>query len=889
MRFTSVLRVLIVLGLCVATCASVPAERGQAAQAPVPVRDADVYVVPFSHLDLYWAGTREECLSRGNRIITKALRFAMRYPQFRFLIEDEVFLSNYVDTHQGTPELEQLKRLVKEGRVEISPKWAAILQNLPRGEAWVHNVLLGKRYARDVFGVDPLVANLGDLPGYTSQFPQILVRSHVPYMVMTRMGPADKSLFYYKALDGSKVLTWNTLKGYGWGTFITSKTLTDDQKRARLQKDLADVGQTTTGPILMHWGTDLWAPADGLVEAIERFNTASPQPRLMFATPTEFFRRAEKTAAIPETSGEIPHAWANILSSVIHLWPPAMAATDTLLAAEKFAAINYALGYAAYPQEELKDLWKKILEAMDHNNFGQGGEPGDARKLEYANMGIVRGHEILRDMLRNIAERVKSPFARSMPIVVFNPLSWTRDDVVHAHVSLYGDAAPGDIPDYRKAVRLVDETGTSIPFYIEQSSGTVSRALEIVFLARDVPSLGYKTYFVIPADQPDAFPVASKLTLDVDESKPKRVVGVDQIENEFYRVTVDRKTGAITVFDRELDRVVAKDMEIVASEERGGDSLSKEVVSGRTVINTVNRVEIEENNPVRTVVRIDGDLGGVPIVQRLLLYRGAKRVDLENTVHWSQGRLMRIEQTFPYEHPDAQIQYGIPFGAIDGSNFLPKSEPRAGDEIGKDFWKQWRQIQDWMFAGTAEWGLTIAADRQVVTLAPGVIRAGMLRGTYSAVEITRHEKPFLKEMPPVGTYVFRYSLSSGKGNWAAAKSYRSGMALNNPLIPISPADDLSRKSLPPTRSFCALNAGNIVISAVKKSDRDSAVIVRAFETEGSPADTSIEFLGRRSRFREVDLLEEALPSGEQHVLNVRPYEIRTLEVQAGTAQTGKYE
>ena len=41
-----------------------------AAQAATPVK-SEVYVVPFSHLDLFWGGTREECLSRGNRIIVQ--------------------------------------------------------------------------------------------------------------------------------------------------------------------------------------------------------------------------------------------------------------------------------------------------------------------------------------------------------------------------------------------------------------------------------------------------------------------------------------------------------------------------------------------------------------------------------------------------------------------------------------------------------------------------------------------------------------------------------------------------------------------------------------------------------------------------------------------------
>lgn len=346
-------------------------------------------------------------------------------------------------------------------------------------------------------------------------------------------------------------------------------------------------------------------------------------------------------------------------------------------------------------------------------------------------------------------------------MVVFNPLSWTRDDVVHAHVSLYGDASPGDIDDYRKGVRLVDETGAPVPFYVEQYSGTVSRALEMVFVARGVPSLGYKTYFVVPTEKPERFPNATQVTLDADEAKPKRILGSDQFENQFYRVGVDRATGGVTVFDKDLNRVVVKDMEIAGAEERDGDTLSKEFASGRTIVNTIGRIEIEENNAVRTVIRIPGDLGGIRVEQRVILYAGLKKVDLENTLDWPRGKLIKIEQTSPYEHPNAEIQYGIPFGAVSGSDFMPKSEPGLGDEISKEYWKQWRQIHDWVFAGTPEWRLTVAADRQVVSLATGVIRAGMLRGSYSPVGITRHDKPFVRNLPPAGTYVFHYSISSG--------------------------------------------------------------------------------------------------------------------------------
>ena len=133
---------------------------GLAALAAQPSAGSNpMYVVPFSHLDLFRAGSREECLSRGSFIVTKAVQIAAQHPEFRFLLEDEVFVADYVEAHRGAPELDELKRLVKAGRIEIGPKWAGILQNLPRGESHVRNQLYGKLCARDVFGVDPQVAH----------------------------------------------------------------------------------------------------------------------------------------------------------------------------------------------------------------------------------------------------------------------------------------------------------------------------------------------------------------------------------------------------------------------------------------------------------------------------------------------------------------------------------------------------------------------------------------------------------------------------------------------------------------------------------------------------------------------------------------------------------
>jgi hypothetical protein len=849
--------------------------------APLAADQVEVYLVPFSHLDFFWGGTREECLARGNYIVAKVIRLARQSEQFRFLFEDDDFVANYVESHKGSPELDEFRHLVKEGRVEIAPKWAGIFQELPDGEVLARNLVIGKRYAQTAFGIDARVAHFGDIPDFAPQLPQILRQARVPYMVMTRMGPSDKSLFHWKAPDGSPVLVWTTLKGYGWGTFLTSKTLTAEQKHARFDKDLADVRRTSSGPIFMNWGTDLWAPPDDFIDQVETFRRSAPA-KLAISTPAEFFRHADRDSGIPELSGEIPSSWPNIVSSLPHLWPQIIPATNTLLAAEKFAAVNYALGYADYPQPVFDFLWKKLIEAMDHNHDGQGGALADGRKAEYEQLSLIRGGEILRDSLRNIAERVQVPVPHSFPIVVFNSLGWSRDDLVRAHVALFGDPSPADIATFKKGMRLLDQTGQAVPFHVEEYSENISRALRLVFVAKGVPSLGYRTYCLV-AGEPASFPDTARIQLDSDKDRrdPRRPLASDILENDFYRLTVDRATGRVTLHDKALARDVATDLEIAAVEERGGNYIGIEPPSGRTIFSVVDDVRVEENNPVRAVLRIAGRIADVPLLQRLTLYHDLKRLDIENTVDWKAPRLFRIEQLFPVAQAGASFHYGVPFGANDSANIMPNASTHQQDEISMEDWKRCRHIHDWIHAGTSDWGLTIAADHQQIRLDDKLVRAEMVRGTrFTSVKVVRGDEVTAMHYPPPAVYVFRYSLSSYAGDWKSAKSYRAGMGLTNPLLPVSVVDVLSSKTLPPAQSFCSLSQESLVVSALKKSDAGPSLLLRVYEMEGAPVDARVNFLGAAPSFSEVNLLEEDAAAPPQQVLRAGPYAIRTLKLQA---------
>jgi len=842
-----------------------------------------VYVVPFSHLDLSWACTQEECLSRGNFIISKAIKLAEQNPLFRYVIESEVFVANFVESHQGTKELDQFKQLVKDGRIEIAPLWAGIYQNQTRGEALVRNLIYGKRYAHETFGVDPTVAQLTDIPGFTRQYPQILSKAATPFMVMTRMGPRDLSLFHWKAPDGSAALVWSTINGYGWGVGLGLHLDLDKDQLQTIARDINAVEGTTKSPVYMGWGTDLYAPSAKLIPNIATLNRQLAPTHFRFATAQEFFQDAAATSGIPNVSGEIPSSWANLTTSLLPLWLPAITATDTLVNAEKFAAINYVLGYAPYPDKAFESLWKKNLQSLDHNNDGQGGTIGDERKLEYAQEAEFGAGQILRDSLRNIAERVRNPFQRSTPIVVFNPLSWTRDDVVRTHLTLFGEVETGAIDDYKKGMRLLDETGTSIPFQIEQYSDGSSRSLDLLFIARAVPSVGYKAYYLVPDDAPQKFSNGCDVKLETDDAAKQAndALGSDALENEHYRVSVERSTGRIEVFDKSLKRTVSKGIEIVAAEERGGDDQNIILRTGRMITNSVDHIAIEENGPIETVLRIHGNIGGIPVIQRLRLYREVKKIDIENAIEWTPGRSMSIEQIFPVLQHDAQVRNGIPFGSAANSDLMAHAGPHWEDEVSREIWSGWRQIQDWVFAGNSDWGFTLSTDHNLIEVSDTAITADMLRGTrFSPVTTVRSGQTIPDVRPPAGTYVFRYSFTSGRGDWSAGKSWQSGMAFSAPLIPVTAANTMAESPLPPSRSFLSFDADNVVLSAMKKADTGDAIVVRVFEIQGNTAAGRINFLGRGSLFREANLLEEELFTGKQDSLHIKPYEIETLKLPA---------
>ncbi len=358
----------------------------------------------------------------------------------------------------------------------------------------------------------------------------------------------------------------------------------------------------------------------------------------------------------------------------------------------------------------------------------------------------------------------------------------------------------------------------------------------------------------------------------IDQTGGERITAAHTVEDLKVFASGRFVEVAVCVADR-------APMEVVGTEERGGNYIGIEPTSGRVIFSSVDDISVEENNAVRSVIRITVRIADIPIVQRLTLYHDLKRLDIENTVDWKTARLLRIEQLFPLVQAQPEFTYGVPFGANRAANILPKAGTHQQDEISMDDWKRSRHVQGWVHAQDSDWGLMIATDHQQVRLDGNVVRAAMVRGTrFTSVKVVRGEKAMGQHYPPLGTYTLRYSLSSAAGDWRSSKAYRAGLALNDPLLPVSAVDSVSQKYLPPLKSFVSVEQDNVVISAVKKADTDSSVLIRVYEIEGKPVSTPARFLGEAAAFKETNLLEEELPHETETVLRSGPYSIRTLKL-----------
>ncbi|MFQ6098871.1 MAG: glycoside hydrolase family 38 C-terminal domain-containing protein, partial [Armatimonadota bacterium] len=214
---------------------------------------------------------------------------------------------------------------------------------------------------------------------------------------------------------------------------------------------------------------------------------------------------------------------------------------------EKFGAIACLLG-AGYPDRTLDNAWRQLLFGQHHDAIT--GTPCDISYLDLMagyREALELATKALRASIAFIARRVRTGGRRRRrPVIVFNPLAWDRTDVCRIEASGDGGA-------------VVDADGNAVPCEVVARR----RGRRVVeFLARDVPAVGYKTFYVTDEE---CGRVRLRRTVDgpgwnatsaSSAGEPRRSRGPAAIGNEFFRVEVDpaRGGGIVSLVDKRTGR-----------------------------------------------------------------------------------------------------------------------------------------------------------------------------------------------------------------------------------------------------------------------------------------------------------------------------------------------
>jgi alpha-mannosidase len=795
-------------------------------------RDLTAWLVGHAHIDLSWLWDWEETV-RDVAVQTFAgtLRQMTKKPGLTFAQSQAAL---YEAIEASNPDLfRAIRDKVREGTwVPVGGMWVEPDLNMPDGEALARQLLYGKRYFLEKFGVDVKVGWNPDSFGHSWQLPQILAKAGFKYYVFGRCAPDKTVAFTWKGKDGSTLLSYVPQGWYNVGLKDGVKNVVMDAAKISPLKDIM---------ILYGEGDHGGGPRDADLKAIEAFGRDRTHPKLKFTTPEEYFQILEKAKPkLPEFDRELNFTFPGCYTTQVDTKANNRKGEGLLIAAEKISALATAGGYRDYyPERDLDEAWKIVLRNQFHDILdGSSIGPVYDEVRGFYEQAFARGRRELDFSLASITNAVDTR-GPGIPVIVYNGLAWPVSGPVDCYVPRRGLEGP---------LKVLDDRGAEVVYQPERSypGAFPGPSLWISFVAENVPSLGYALFRVVPSDK-------------APETASSVSAGPDSLENEFFRIALDPRTGWITSLkdksrNREILRGPANVLQAIADEPASMSAWELGLKDGIENIGEGGaKVEIVESGPVRAVVRVTSSFRRSTFTRDIILHRGLRRIDFKVAADWQERNVM-IKAAFPVDLRDPRAEFEIPFGTV--------SRPVEGAEVPA---LRWADVSD------ADGGAALLNDgRYGYDVKGSVLRISVIRGaTNPDPEADR------------GRHEFGYALVPHAGDWKEGQVVRRGYEFNNPLqARVAMAHP---GSLPARSSFVRVEPANVVLSALKMASgyNDRAMIVRLVEMEGRPTDAIVEWPWPVEAW-ETDLIERPLKKIEGEGTSVRvalaPYEIKTVRI-----------
>ena len=804
--------------------------------------DYTLYMDGYSHIDLAWLWDKAEGEMVVHDTLATVYVLLKEYPEWIFSISQAHAVKWMEDDY---PEIyAQLQDYYKNGRIELlGGTWSEHDSNLPGGEGMVRQFLYGKRYFRDKFGKDIVVAWTPDSFGYNWNLPQFLVKSGMKGFLTQKLGSNESTrfphkVFWWQGPDGSRVLTYFPPGGYA--NSVHRKQLV--QQMAGIEKKHGIKEHLVIFGVGDHGG----GVTRGHLDRILAIKNDSAAPRVAYTSAEDYFAHLlelSKTNEFPTWNDELYlEHHRGTYTTQGETKKNNRQVEQLLMDAEKLAVITEKDYGAPYPAQDLFDKgWYFLLLNHMHDIL-----PGSGITKVYedasADYDISRetAQTIIRDSLGTIAEQVNTQ-GQGVPVLVFNPLSWSRDAVVEH---------PLEGVDPTEHLFVQDSNGLILPSQI------VSRdnAPHILFIARDLPPMGYQVFQIVNTDAPQ--------NPDTDlNSAP------DTLENSFIKITYDSANGnLLSLFDKTLGAEMLSDEKPNNLYQAFKDTQNAwEIQSSEPLDITEGPVELVENGPVRMTLKTTRAVGESTVEQYLSLYENLPM--LYGRIHMDQrDHNVTSKLAFHLNLLSEDAWFEIPYAAISRKAIAETAADKAKFEVSAHRWVDYTD-QD------GDMGISLLNDCKY-----GYdVKHNVLRMTLLRTPVTPDPEA------DIGEHDLAYALYPHAGDWRAADTSRRGREFNAPAYVLAPQKHDG--ALPPVYSFFSASPDNVALTSVKRAEDGGGIVLRLVETEGRPADASISLPWAPVSVTETNLIEDEIPdgvnpaiSGNSLTVPLGAFEIKTLKL-----------
>lgn len=783
--------------------------------------------VGHSHIDVAWKWPYSETRRKCARTFSTVMRLMDRYPEHIFS-QGQAQLYKFVS--QSYPNLyTDIRQRVLQGRWEVAGgTWVEADCNIPCGESLVRQVLYGKAFFKEEFGIAPDVAWMPDVFGFCASLPQILSKSGFRYFATNKMrwnqfDEPPYPTFFWKGIDGSQVLA-HFPPSLNYNGFPNAEWF------ARYEKALPDKARTRQIIFTYGWGDGGGGPEHRHLEHLRRYEDLEGAPRCSHKSIAEFFHEIDDGTDYPTWYGELYLEFhRGTYTTNGRIKRQNRRAEILLHDAEALSTIGAWSGLD-YPREALTEAWKKVLLNQFHDVL-----PGTSIREVYEDTDRVysevfeTGERIVGNAMRAVSGVTDGEIA------VFNTLPWDRCDLIEIQAPEMGQCA------------------------IENASGSeaaVQHTSDGLLLSAQTPSMGYSVYRVV--NRP---PRQETSELNVDSNA---------MENRFFRVELDERAHIRSIIHKETGReVILKGLAgnlLRVFEDKPSEYPAWEIdffhEDKHFDIDGLDKVSVVETGPLRGAIEVRRSFRGSSLRQRIILYRDIPRIDFRCWVDWQEcEKLLKVG--FPVDVASLQARFEIQFGNI---------ERPTHRNTSWDFARFEAPAQRWVDLSDGGFGVSLLNDcKYGHSIHDGWMWLSLLRSA---------RKP--DPMSDLGEHEFTYSLMPHAKDYTSSRIVREAYELNVPLLAsVGTSND---KCIHPVseKSFVQVDAENVILETVKLAETGVGMILRLYECHNRRCTVTVQVYLPFSKVFECSLIEdntgEIERDGNRFSFQIKPFEIRTFRL-----------